>query len=241
MSTVPSEVHPNKQPTEVDAATRAAARPTGWILTSAILGAATLMLLIWVASLEAQSNSAQNASNAQQQSVATSVAELATRQQAEATNVAGLAAQQQAAAASGADRAAQAQAVATDAAERVAQTQATATVVVASITQQLTQARADFETVKRGLTSTNEDLATTQARVPELDQRAIDANARAQTTAGDINAALVAAQARADARQACINDMIGLMNSIFIADDPAAALPSAAAQLKQMEPHCVVQ
>jgi hypothetical protein len=54
MSILPSETNQGiASNRELDAVAKAAQRPTGWILATVILGAATLMLLIWVASLEA--------------------------------------------------------------------------------------------------------------------------------------------------------------------------------------------
>lgn len=228
MSVAPSGVDSNNR-VEPQSATpsQAPQRPSGWIIVTAILAAVSVMLLLWVLALESQSTNSQTTVTEQQQSVATNVAGMVARQQAEATTVAGLVSQQQAAA--------------TSVAGAVSQAQASATVVVADLTQQLATARADFETVKKGLGATNEDLAATQARVAQLDQRADEASARAQAAAGDINVALDAAQARAETRQECINNLVAIMGSIFAAEDPRAALPNASAQMKQLEQYCAAQ
>jgi hypothetical protein len=138
----------------------AAARPTGWIIASVVLGAATLMLLVWVAVLDSQNSGSQAATSAQLGTLNSRVGDL------------GTAVSQQ-------------QAQATTAADAASQRQATATAVLA--------------------------------------------------------AAATAAQARADVTHACLQDMLGIMGHVFDADDPQAALPTAASQLRQIEPACAGQ
>ena len=195
---------------------RAANRPTGWIIASVVLGAATLMLLIWVAVLDSQNSGSQAATTAQLGTLNSRVGDLGTavsQQQAQATVVA----------------------------EAASQRQATATVVLGATNQQLAAARADFDVVKEGLGATNESLAATQSQLTALKQQADEAQQHAQATSGDFAAAATAAQTRADVAHACLQDMLSIMGGVFDADDPQAALPTAASQLRQIEPACAGQ
>jgi len=206
------------QPASGLTASRASAttRPTGWIIASVVLGAATLMLLIWVAVLDSQNSGSQAATNAQLGTLNSRVGALGTaviEQQAQAMS----------------------------AADAANQRQATATAALGATNQQLAAARADFEVVKEGLGATNESLAATQSQLTALKQQADEAQQHAQATSGDLAAAATAAQARADVTHACLQDMLGIMGRVFDADDPQAALPTAASQLRQIEPACASQ
>lgn len=91
-----------------------------------------------------------------------------------------------------------------------------------------------------GLTAsaaTNAQLGTLNSRVGDLGMAV--SQQQAQATSGDLAAA--AAQTRADVAHACLQDMLSIMGGVFDADDPQAALPTAASQLRQIEPACAAQ